>query len=102
MSKNYYVYIITTKKNTVLYTGVTKDLRKRIESKKKSQCTLQDWIWGFSQWEIDQYQSQSQCAQYRKYFYISPLSDGRHEGDWLGPDRAYLRLKNFFQSQKHP
>ena len=30
MSKQYYVYIMTNKKNTVLYTGVTNDLRKRV------------------------------------------------------------------------
>jgi len=26
----FYVYIITTRRNTVLYTGVTRDLRKRV------------------------------------------------------------------------
>lgn len=30
MSKNYYVYIVTTKKNSVLYTGVTNNLQRRI------------------------------------------------------------------------
>ncbi len=30
MSKQYYVYIMTTKRNTVLYTGVTNDLRRRV------------------------------------------------------------------------
>jgi len=30
MSKQYYVYIMTNKGNTVLYTGVTNDLRKRV------------------------------------------------------------------------
>ena len=30
MSKQYYVYIMTNKKNAVLYTGVTNDLRKRV------------------------------------------------------------------------
>ncbi len=30
MSKQYYVYIMTNKRNTVLYTGVTKDLRRRV------------------------------------------------------------------------
>ena len=30
MSKQYYVYIMTNKKNTVLYTGVTNELRKRV------------------------------------------------------------------------
>ena len=30
MDKQYYVYIMTNKKHTVLYTGVTSDLRKRV------------------------------------------------------------------------
>ena len=30
MSKQYYVYIMTNKRNTVLYTGVTNDLRRRV------------------------------------------------------------------------
>jgi putative endonuclease len=30
MDKYYYVYILTTRRNTVLYTGVTSDLVKRI------------------------------------------------------------------------
>jgi len=30
MSKQYYVYIMTNKRNTVLYTGVTNDLSKRV------------------------------------------------------------------------
>jgi len=30
MSKQYYVYIMTNKRNTVLYTGVTSDLRRRV------------------------------------------------------------------------
>ena len=35
-SKQYYVYIMTNKINTVLYTGVTSDLKKRIwEHKEK-------------------------------------------------------------------
>ena len=29
MSKQYYVYIVTNKYNTVLYTGVTNDLKRR-------------------------------------------------------------------------
>jgi putative endonuclease len=35
--KQYYVYIITNKINTVLYTGITRDLKKRIwEHKEKT------------------------------------------------------------------
>ena len=34
MSNNYYVYIITNYENTVLYTGITNDLQKRIEEHK--------------------------------------------------------------------
>jgi len=30
MSKQYYIYIMTNKRNTVLYTGVTNNLKKRI------------------------------------------------------------------------
>ena len=30
MNSNYYVYILTSRKNTVLYTGVTNDLQRRI------------------------------------------------------------------------
>nr|MBC8359757.1 GIY-YIG nuclease family protein [Candidatus Aminicenantes bacterium] len=30
MSKQYYIYIITNEINSVLYTGVTNDLKKRI------------------------------------------------------------------------
>ncbi len=30
MSKQYYVYIMTNKRNTVLYAGVTNDLRRRV------------------------------------------------------------------------
>ena len=30
MSKQYYVYIMTNKRNTVLYTGVTNDLWRRV------------------------------------------------------------------------
>jgi putative endonuclease len=30
MAKTYFVYILTNKNNTVLYTGVTSDLRKRV------------------------------------------------------------------------
>ncbi|NOR17839.1 GIY-YIG nuclease family protein [candidate division WOR-3 bacterium] len=30
MSKQYYIYIMTNKRKTVLYTGVTNDLKKRV------------------------------------------------------------------------
>ena len=30
MEKNYYIYIMTNKNNTVLYTGITGDLKKRV------------------------------------------------------------------------
>lgn len=30
MSKQYYIYIMTNKTNSVLYTGVTNDLKKRV------------------------------------------------------------------------
>ncbi|MGD9305206.1 MAG: GIY-YIG nuclease family protein, partial [Desulfobacterales bacterium] len=30
MERNYYVYILTNKNNTVLYTGVTNDLNRRV------------------------------------------------------------------------
>jgi putative endonuclease len=30
MSKQYFVYIMTNKRNSVLYTGVTNDLRRRV------------------------------------------------------------------------
>jgi putative endonuclease len=30
MSREYYVYIMTNRSNTVLYTGVTSDLRRRV------------------------------------------------------------------------
>ena len=36
MHKQYYVYIITNKNNSVLYTGITNDLKKRVfEHKEK-------------------------------------------------------------------
>ena len=35
LNKNYYVYILTNKNNTVLYTGVTSDLIKRIYQHKE-------------------------------------------------------------------
>src|ERR1700754_3755130 len=36
MEKNYFVYILTTRKNAVLYTGVTSDLLKRVWEHKNS------------------------------------------------------------------
>jgi putative endonuclease len=37
MSKDYYIYIMTNKRNTVLYAGVTSDLKRRVyEHKEKS------------------------------------------------------------------
>ena len=35
MSKQYYVYIMTNKHNTVLYTGVTRDLKRRVYEHKE-------------------------------------------------------------------
>lgn len=35
MEKQYYVYIMTNKNNTVLYTGVTNDLKRRIYEHKE-------------------------------------------------------------------
>jgi putative endonuclease len=34
LDRRYYVYILTTKDNTVLYTGVTNDISRRIEEHK--------------------------------------------------------------------
>ncbi len=36
--KHYYVYIITNRYNTVLYTGVTDDLQRRITEHKSGKC----------------------------------------------------------------
>jgi putative endonuclease len=35
VEKDYYVYIMTNKNNTVLYTGITNDLKKRIYEHKE-------------------------------------------------------------------
>ncbi len=35
MHKQYYIYIMTNKRNTVLYTGITSDLKKRIYEHKE-------------------------------------------------------------------
>ena len=35
MEKQYYIYIMTNKNNTVLYTGVTNDLKRRIYEHKE-------------------------------------------------------------------
>ncbi|MBO1223687.1 MAG: GIY-YIG nuclease family protein [Candidatus Scalindua sediminis] len=35
MDRHYYVYIMTNKKNTVLYTGVTNNLRRRVYEHKE-------------------------------------------------------------------
>ena len=35
MNRQYYVYIMTNKKNTVLYTGVTRDIKKRVYEHKE-------------------------------------------------------------------
>jgi len=35
MKRQYYVYIMTNKNNTVLYTGITNDLKKRIYEHKE-------------------------------------------------------------------
>jgi putative endonuclease len=35
MNKQYYVYLMTNKNNTVIYTGVTSDLKKRVYEHKQ-------------------------------------------------------------------
>jgi putative endonuclease len=36
MQKQYYVYIMTNKNNTVLYTGITSDLKRRVYEHKEN------------------------------------------------------------------
>lgn len=38
MNRQYYVYIMTNRHNTVLYTGVTNDLTKRVWQHRHNQC----------------------------------------------------------------
>jgi putative endonuclease len=40
MSNNYFVYIMTNKYNTVLYTGVTNDLKRRVWEHKEGLSTF--------------------------------------------------------------
>ena len=35
MDKQYYIYILTSSKNTVLYTGITNDLKRRVYEHKE-------------------------------------------------------------------
>ncbi len=35
MDRQYYIYIMTNKKNTVIYTGVTNDLKRRVYEHKE-------------------------------------------------------------------
>ena len=35
MDRHYYIYIMTSRKNTVLYTGVTNNLRRRVYEHKE-------------------------------------------------------------------
>lgn len=42
MDKQYYVYIMTNKNNTALYTGITNDLKRRVYEHKEK------WIEGFT------------------------------------------------------
>jgi len=39
MNKQYHIYIMTNKRNTVLYTGMTSDLKKRVYEHKKKLVT---------------------------------------------------------------
>jgi putative endonuclease len=38
MDKQYYVYIMTSKNNAVLYTGVTNDLKRRVYEHRHGMC----------------------------------------------------------------
>jgi putative endonuclease len=38
MDRHYYLYIMTNKNNTVLYTGVTNDLKRRVYEHKHRMC----------------------------------------------------------------
>ena len=40
MSKQYYIYILTNKNNTVLYTGVTNDLSRRVSEHKAGEGSI--------------------------------------------------------------
>jgi len=38
MDRQYYVYIMTNKRNTVIYTGITNDLRRRVYEHREKQA----------------------------------------------------------------
>jgi len=61
MDKTYSVYIMTNKNNTVLYTGVTNDLKRRVYVHKERICMIvceiasdktlaMTWKWVFSKY----------------------------------------------------